>query len=188
MSIFLTETSTQHALLTKRKVFKDKDRIKSNTGKLTGFFNNDENPIHVEDDEAPAILEEDDAGETRLADIPAVGAGGTRKIVDGGDQDAIFVNSDDEETQRQPRRKRKKAAGKDEEEQTTDDKKKLALNTAYEGFNIYGRILCLIVKRKGVKQPATTTAGGPLTGSQMLENWVSTQAAQDPLAGVDDDG
>jgi len=71
-----------------------------------------------------------------------------------------------------------------------DDKKKLALNTSYDGFSIYGRILCLIVTRKGQnKGPSEKNAGldaPALGGSQMMEQWVSTQAAQENAI-LDDD-
>ena len=63
-----------------------------------------------------------------------------------------------------------------------DDKKKLALNTSYDGFSIYGRILCLVVKRKGKKsQPSGIVVGG----SQMMEHWVGTQALAE--GGLDED-
>jgi hypothetical protein len=70
------------------------------------------------------------------------------------------------------------------EAEVEDDKKKLALNTTYDGFSIYGRILCLIVKRKG-KKATQSALGAPAGGSQMMENWVSTQVAQE--AGLQDD-
>jgi hypothetical protein len=118
------------------------------------------------------------------------------------DNEALFVSSDDEvtfQTQRAAPLKRRKgtrqqkntrgsnedaetgsgneavAAVADEDEDEDDDKKKLALKTTYDGFSIYGRILCLIVKRKG-KKAAPGTVGG---GSQMMEEWVSTQVAQE---------
>lgn len=59
-------------------------------------------------------------------------------------------------------------------EEAGDDKKKLGLNTSYDGFSIYGRILCLVVKRRGARVP------GLASSQQMLENWVSTQAAAEP--------
>jgi hypothetical protein len=82
------------------------------------------------------------------------------------------VDRDDEEAAAEP------------EVEDEDDKKKLALNTTYDGFSIYGRILCLIVKRKG-KKAAQSTLGAPAGGSQMMETWVSTQVAQE--AGLQDD-
>lgn len=69
------------------------------------------------------------------------------------------------------------AAGK------TEQKKKLGLNTSYEGFSIYGRILCLVIKRRGARQQ-TGSNPAPVSSQQMLENWVSTQAAAEQ---VDDD-
>lgn len=103
-------------------------------------------------------------------------------------EDSIFVQSDDEEEGeddfqiQEPPSKRKRVMDAAEND-TTDDKKKLGIKTAYEGFSIYGRILCLIVKRRGVKKP---TAGGATSGSQMLENWVSTQAQNEAIPDEDD--
>ena len=69
-----------------------------------------------------------------------------------------------------------------------DNKKKMLLQTTYDGFSIYGRILCLIVNYK--KAPPRrgnanvnanssspgSTAAGKKAGQQMLEQWVSSQA------------
>ena len=49
---------------------------------------------------------------------------------DGGSDDAVFISS-----------------GEDDAD-AADEKKKLGLKTSYDGFQIYGRILCLVVKRK----------------------------------------
>jgi hypothetical protein len=56
-------------------------------------------------------------------------------------------------------------------EEEDDDKKKMALDTFYDGFSIYGRVLCLVVKRKDKK------GKGPagLTGGQaMMEEWITS--------------
>lgn len=60
-----------------------------------------------------------------------------------------------------------------------DDKKKLGLNTSYDGFSIYGRILCLVVKRRGARIKADEH--GTQSSQAMLENWVSTQAAAEQI-------
>jgi hypothetical protein len=70
----------------------------------------------------------------------------------------------------------------EQEDAEQDDKKKMGLNTSYDGFSIYGRILCLVVKRRGVRSNAG--GGAPASSQQMLENWVSTQAA----GPIEDDG
>jgi len=188
VSIYLTETSTTHTLLTKQKVFADKARLKSTSGKMgTGNFfgNKTDNPINVDDNEPPAVLLEEDAEETRLADIPEAPQPGTKR--GRVDDDAIDVSSDDGafEPAKKPAPKRKKVSDVQPQEVDSDDKKKMALNTNYEGFSIYGRVLCLIVKRNGVKK---ANGAGPASGSAMLENWVSTQANNDNIGDLDDDG
>ncbi|CUS09340.1 unnamed protein product [Tuber aestivum] len=79
------------------------------------------------------------------------------------------------------------ANGEDEPE----DKKKLPLRTEFEGFNIYSRILCLVVKRRGPinagRAPAASTPstarqmGSPNqksgSGNQIMENWIAMSQA-----------
>ena len=187
----MTDISTTHTLLTKQKAFADKARIESNSGKMgigNYFRNTTDNPIAVEDDEPPSILREESMDEPTLDDIPEAPQSGKKRGRTGDGDDAISLSSDDEafQTQRGPRAKRNKVKdGNEPPAADGDDKKKLAMSTAYEGFSIYGRILCLIVKRKGVKKAG---AGGTTTGSQMLENWVSTQANNENFGNMDDEG
>jgi hypothetical protein len=205
--MFLTEGLTRHSLITKQKQFTKKPKMQSTGNKLTGWLNNSENPIMLEDnDEAPEGLREEVEDEPALGDIPERAENGKRKMDhELVDDDPLFVSSDDEgtfQTQRVAPSKRRKATKRqanrvdrdDEEEEeeeeasaeaeVEDDKKKLALSTTYDGFSIYGRILCLIVKRKG-KKAAQGALGAPAGGSQMMEHWVSTQVAQE--AGLQDD-
>ena len=191
--IFLKDLSTRHSLLTKQKRFADKPRLKSTGSKLTGWLNNSENAIRIDEDERPpAILQEEDDHVIELHEIPEAATGSKRQvsIVDNG----LFVSSDEDDAfevqPKRPSKLRKRGTDKEtppEESENArndaDDKKKLALNTAYEGFSIYGRTLCLVVKRKGKKAVAEPHA--PMGGSQMMEQWVSTQAAQE--AGLDED-
>jgi hypothetical protein len=185
VSIFLTETSTTHAMLTKQKTFSEKPRLKSNNSRLTNYFNTSDNPIRLDEDEMPAILLQEDAEETRLADIPEAADGQSlRNKRRRGHGDSVFVQSDEdieqEEEEAAPRSKRKKV----KDAAADDDKKKMGIKTAYEGFSIYGRILCLIVKRRGVKKATT----GQAAGTQMLENWVSTQADNSAVLDDAEDG
>jgi hypothetical protein len=195
VTIFLTELSTRHSLLTKQKLFRDRPRLKSTGTRLTGWLNNSrENRIVIEDDErVPEILREEDEEVVELRDIPEAGANGKRKVANtvNDEDEALFVSSDDEEffqTQREAGRKRTKRTPNQSapasEDTTADDKKKLAMNTSYDGFSIYGRILCLVVKRKGKKAGPSA----PVGGSQMMEQWVSTQAAQEAGLDYDEDG
>lgn len=159
------------------------------------------------------MLQEADGDDAvKLHDIPEANGNTSKRRTQADDvDDALFVSSDDEEsfqTQRErrasKRRRPERVEATAEEaseqaggEQTSvdvdgeggeDDKKKLGLRTSYDGFSIYGRILCLLVKRKGGKtQAATTNTTGemPGSGSQMMEQWVSTQAVQE--GGLEDD-
>jgi len=189
VSIFLTETSTSHAMLTKQKTFSAKPKLESNASKLTEWMGgaNTDTAIRVEDgDEVPAVLLEEEAEDVALENIPDIdtaAATSRAKRTRGADDENehIFVQSEDDEEEEAAPRKKKKTKVKDADE---DDKKKLGINTAYEGFSIYGRILCLIVKRKGVKK----ATGGNAAGTQMLENWVSTQADNEGVLDDVEDG
>lgn len=154
VSIFLTEHSSRHSVLTKQKVFKDKRRITSNSGKLTDWLNakNSEQPLvsSVGPTELIVIREEEDDEPINLADVPEADGSGDQTM------DAVEEH---------------------------DQKKKLGLTTSYDGFSIYGRILCLVVKRRGVRHQAGSH-NTPVSSQQMLENWVSTQAQAEQ---VDDD-
>ena len=55
-------------------------------------------------------------------------------------------------------------------EEEADDKKKLAMQTTYDGFSIYGRVLCLVIKRKDKKGKNPIVNGG----QAMMEDWISS--------------
>ncbi|KAI1827514.1 hypothetical protein F4861DRAFT_536081 [Xylaria intraflava] len=86
--------------------------------------------------------------------------------------DDLFVQSPTSETRGPPPAKRGRLAtvvGGDDD----DDKKTLAMDISYEGFSIYGRVLCLVVKRRdgtiadsgGQGGNASTTAAGGRDGN-----------------------
>lgn len=200
VAIFLTEQSTRHSLLTKQKKFHDKKgRIKSNSGKLTGWLEKDAGsaPIDVDQDTAPITIREesDDEAAMGLEDYPEATTSTTttkssgrkrRRVIDDQPIEIEDTISDDEGFQTQSMPGGGQGLGEDQNEPAPedDDKKKLGLNTAYDGFSIYGRILCLVVKRKGVTNRATGASANQ-GGQQMLENWVSTQAAQETILEAD---
>ncbi|RDA91968.1 hypothetical protein CP533_1352 [Ophiocordyceps camponoti-saundersi (nom. inval.)] len=192
VSIFLTETSSRHSLLLKHKHFREKapERMRSNSTRLISETNRA--PIEVDDDDKqdtsePVVLQEDDDDdEVRLADIPVAPPPTRQKrdrstaLVDDdddedegdehadGDNTAIEVTSDAEE----PASKRRRRVGASDE--ADDDKKKLAMDVTYEGFAIYGRVLCLVVKRRSqqARSEATNKPGGQ--GQARMENWITS--------------
>ena len=151
--------------------------------------------IDEEHDTGPIVIreEEDDDETTDLADIPEAGGvtSDVRPVKRTGTQENLMHNSggsgdsdDSFHIEAVPAKKRCRQAQREVDDKASEDdeKKRLALNTSYEGFSIYGRILCLVVKRKGIR--AAGGAGAP-GSQQMMENWVSTQAAAEQN---DDDG
>ncbi|KAF2102385.1 hypothetical protein NA57DRAFT_63350 [Rhizodiscina lignyota] len=198
MSIFLTENSMRHSLLTKHKSFNEKRRITSNSNRLTGWLTSGSGdaPIDVdaEDNPSATIAREEEEEIVNLDDIPDAGLSttdtrGKRRRVP--DEESLFVDDASEassvgfQTQRTPPSKRTRTVEDDDNDEegdgALDDKKKMSVNTSYDGFSIYGRILCLVVKRRGAKAAAPS-------GQKMLESWVSTQAAQDAGVVEDDEG
>jgi hypothetical protein len=200
----LTELSSRHSVLTKQKIFKDKTRIQSNSAKLTNWLTTgtSDQPVVINEDttEPIVIREEEDDEPTNLADIPeaAVQQKQSRRTArskrsrETEEAEAFSDPSDSEGSdlfvpELTTKRSKTEAPTSNidqdgDKEPQEDDKKKLGLNTSYDGFGIYGRILCLVVKRRGVR--TSTGTGGAASSQAMLENWVSTQAVAEQL---DDD-
>lgn len=185
--------------MTKQKVFKDKPRIQSNSGKLTNWLTTGttDQPVVINELAAdPVVIEEDDEDAVKLADIPEAPKRSTRTKRSRGEAEKDASESDEEDlfVPETAASKRSKTGATpadaeviEDEDESQDDKKKLGLNTSYEGFSIYGRILCLVVKRRGVRN-AAGGAAAPVSSQQMLENWVSTQAAGQTADDDEDNG
>lgn len=172
--------------------------LRSNSDKLTGAGATSEEAIQVVDGGTdpgmPITLREDgDDDVVALKDIPLAEDDeedsvfermrsrpkrGRRGQLDGDedvDGDGLFVESEYEG----PLRKRVKEAAL-ADKATQDDKKKMAIDTLYDGFSIYGRVLCLVVKRRDVGKPKGRISGG----QAMMEEWItSTQ-----MPPIDEDG
>jgi len=181
VSIYLTETNVRHSILRKeRRAKSEKARLGTTTGRLTGTGTSEE-PVEVGGGDEPALVREEshEGKGVRLEDIPraedAVMDGSTRKDR-GESEEGLFLSEDSEdESQQGPSRKGKEKLGL-EQQGDADDKKKMALHTTYDGFSIYGRILCLVVTRKGTAK-GNELAGG--AGQAMMEDWIaSTQMAE----------
>ena len=141
-------------------------------------------PLEVADKDDITFIREESHGDTgiHMDEIPVAGEGpgdGSQRPQhdDGG---SLFVSdrSDDEAATGGSRRARviKEESVGLGSPAGEDDKKKMALNTTYDGFTIYGRILCLVVKRRGTAT-GKELAGG--AGQAMMEDWISsTQAAE----------
>ncbi|KAG6032597.1 hypothetical protein E4U40_006087 [Claviceps sp. LM458 group G5] len=183
VSMFLTETATRHSLLSKKKHFRDKGlpMMQSNSTKLIDETNHV--PVDVDgEQEIAAILREedsdDDGGNERLSEIPVARPKRRRGTTtsdhhteeSGGSDNAIDLDSDTE----RPATKRARipsALGEDASEGEEDDKKKLAMDVSYEGFAIYGRVLCLVVRRRENK---TQRLRQDAEGQANMDNWITS--------------
>ncbi|KAL8869967.1 MAG: hypothetical protein Q9174_003878 [Haloplaca sp. 1 TL-2023] len=189
VAVFLTEVTCRHSILHKEKRAKaEKPRLGNGSRRLTGE-GTQETPIEVGESGQPVVLREESQEEKMktLAEIPAAEDSGRGEpstndaslfLPDESDQhldDAIPAQ------RRSSRRGKKSPTGEDEHgDQDQDDKKKLAMSTLYDGFSIWGRILCLVVKRRGHAKGKELVGG---TGQAMMEEWIaSTQAAEGQMA------
>lgn len=144
-------------------------------------------------DAAPVLIREESDDETDLskfANASSQARPKRKRESAPDDEDALFVDDDDAVSQDghdeadtatersttaplsagRTRNRRGVAAGSgDADQDEKKDKKKM--RTLYEGFSIYGRILCLVVKRRGGRAIAAPS------GQQIMEQFVSTQAA-----------
>lgn len=182
--MFLMETDTRHSLLTKKKHFRERmpAPMQSNASRL--IRENGSPPTSLDDPEFQAIRVEDSDNEEvfNLAEIPSAEDShtGKRDRDDDGDEeytgasgrdatDAIDVEEDGLFVPPSKRR-RDGGLGSDSDEDDEDkDKKKLAMDVSYEGFAIYGRVLCLVVKKRQAK--ATGSGAG---GQAQMENWIAS--------------
>ncbi|KAG6119517.1 hypothetical protein E4U13_007573 [Claviceps humidiphila] len=183
VSMFLTETATRHSLLSKKKHFRDKGlpMMQSNSTKLIEETNHV--PVDVDgEQEIAAILRDEDSddggGNERLSEIPVARSKRRRDTTtsdlhteeSGGSDNAIDLDSDTE----RPVTKRARipsALGEDASEGEEDDKKKLAMDVSYEGFAIYGRVLCLVVRRRENK---TQRLRQDAEGQANMDNWITS--------------
>lgn len=122
---------------------------------------------------------------------------------EGQDGDDLFVGDEDDSdgsaAAPPPAKRRKDAARPAEHEAQRDDKKKLAMDIRYEGFSIYGRVLCLVVKKRGGPNTAgrnapakagrrTAQSAAPGGGQAVMENWITStqmpEVAPDDIPGA----
>lgn len=181
--MFLTETSSRHSILRKLKTAKaEKGRLGTKDGRLTGT---EDAPVEV-DEGAPGLMTEgSEHGESvRMADIPSAARDKAVNSAPFGkeeSQEGLFVSDDsdgaDVDAEETPSTTDKgKGHVGEEEDGKGGDKKKVGMGTTYDGFSIYGRILCLVVKRKGSAK-GKGVAGG--TGQAMMEEWIASTQMQD---------
>jgi hypothetical protein len=184
VSIFLTETSTRHSLLTKQKNFRDINTKKPKAGATSDTAIEVNEGPGVETD-VPTLSEDADDDMAGFHNIPAVEAidiekstnqrrrskrGRVTESDEDEDVDSLFVDHNDadeleDDTQSVENVAKSSRAARVEGH---GDDKKMAMNTSYDGFAIYGRVLCLVIKRR------ETGKGRQGAGQVMMEEWITS--------------
>lgn len=75
------------------------------------------------------------------------------------------ANSEDSDPEPPPKRRRQIAAAEER------DEKKVAFQTTYEGFNIWGWVLCLLVERIGDQAKKSADEGN---AQALMQEWISS--------------
>jgi hypothetical protein len=159
VALFLRESRTRHSLLTRHKTFEG-------TGDTTNI------PVIQSGGGSDKILVESDSeADTNLRDIPQANT----SDANGKRRREVDVQSPGE--QRTSKRQRETDSPLEDLNADGEDKK-LRFRTQYEGFNIYGWVLCLLVTRKGDKAKARPAASDA-SRQALMEEWISTQAQGD---------
>ncbi|KAK7962220.1 uncharacterized protein PG986_003045 [Apiospora aurea] len=200
VSIFLTETTTRHSLVTKHKHFHDTTQTKltSNSGRLVGATH--EAPLDVDMHAASGAItilrEESDDEDLQLDAVPLAPAsvtGGAATAAAASNRpkrarrDTADAEADDGEQQQGGDSVFEVIPSSDEDGDDADNeggpaRSKMAMDISYEGFSIYGRVLCLVVKRRDQSNATGSGGGGAIGkgkqggGTAMMENFIiSTQ-------------
>ncbi|TLS29594.1 hypothetical protein PpBr36_00661 [Pyricularia pennisetigena] len=121
---------------------------------------------------------------------------------DDNDNDFEIVDSDDEDSElvSEPSRPTRSKRVRQPAAETDEKKKKLAMDITYNSFAIYGRVLCLVVKKRGAannsNQSAAAAASGHgkaaaassrAAGQARMENWIASTQIM-PAADQGDEG
>ena len=176
VSVFLTETSSRHAILRKEKRIKaEKSRLGILDGSLVGAGTQSA-PVEIADP-GPSVMLRENSGDEKpvnLKDIPEASSD-TQVHDEQSQHEARLEVSDGSENgdlDVGPRRQQiEKGAIAEHTEEEDNDKKKVGFNTSYDGFSIHGRILCLVVKRRGLAR-GRDSAGG--AGQAVMEEWIAS--------------
>ncbi|KAL4820583.1 hypothetical protein BDW67DRAFT_180959 [Aspergillus spinulosporus] len=149
VTVFLRESRTRHSLLTRHKDFEQPRSKRNRTQPCEDNGGQLDNGILVESDSESGV---------NMDAIPQAG-------------------SEEEDNATEGQRAKRKRDEQLQEPYEGEDKK-MRFRTNYEGFNIHGWMLCLLVTRKGNKEKARVEAAEPKRQA-LMEEWISTQAQGD---------
>jgi hypothetical protein len=196
VSIFLTDVSTRHSLLTKQKAFGEPGRAALHSSPSA------DSPVIIREESiepdtfegtaaapSPQVFETADIDDREVSRSQSEQNCSQRKgkrdledpkLTESFAESSSSSSSDAPAPQIPLQKRRRLNAASAVATKTrgdTADDKKLALHMSYDGFSIYGRILCLVVKRKS----STRARVGPTVasaGQAMMEDWIAATQIQ----------
>lgn len=186
VTVFLTEVSSRHAILRKdKKIGVDRNWVGIRSEESTGAGTKDV-PVELGDGGSDVLREESQDQEmVNLRDIPMATTNNngttTLRQKSKSNEEPLFLSNPSEDAGFESLSdSRSKTINPESTSsispENEDDKKKLSLSTIYDGFSIYGRILCLVVKRRGGRKGKGL---GGASGQAMMEEWIaSTQMGE----------
>ncbi|EEH44923.1 uncharacterized protein PADG_08565 [Paracoccidioides brasiliensis Pb18] len=187
VSIFLRDGGTSHSIVTKDKSFNNQtSKVQSNSNELIGM-EHARIPIAYGPVSVPSIIPEGESESTiNLQDIPtAIPSTSNIEGIQSSNQhrqcqrnrtETSYDRGNISDSQDTRVAKRKKASTEPSSD-IIEDGKKLGLTTRYRGFTIRGKILCLLITRKGDR--ARQKLDSASASQALMEKWISTQAPQD---------
>jgi hypothetical protein len=181
-AVFLTESSARHSVMVKTREFKDAgaEGLRSNSSRMLGAEDGEEpEEVGLHDvptlDDASGVVELSEDDDDQVAQ-PVQAPDAQLAISDTDTPD----NNGDARRSKRPRATTRPGTTSPHEPRAAkrprgaDDEKKMAADTTYEGFAIYGWALCVVVKRRDGR---ARDAGAGRRGA-MMEDWIaSTQGA-----------
>ncbi|KAJ5492631.1 hypothetical protein N7539_001377 [Penicillium diatomitis] len=155
VAIFLRESRTRHALLTRNKIFETPDKKTNKSLKDEPADETMDGAVGLDPTtEAPVVVDSDEGeAEIDLRDIPEA----CDENAHNGSA-SIFMGQRDDASREGP----------------ATDEKKMRFSTQYESFNITGWVLCLLITRKGDRGQSRVVATP--TKQPLMEEWISSQA------------
>lgn len=166
----------RHSLLTKNRVLQQLDETDMHSGSIHLTGDTLGNAVRI-DDETEATIRVEVESDSGISDSVMVLQETSGDVSDDG---GLFI--DDSCTRAKRRRSSSTSRSISELSQSVDglskrqkrapvvdDKKKILLKTTYEGFSIYGKVLCLIVKKR-----ENTSQSSARDGHATMRDWITS--------------
>lgn len=133
-----------------------------------------DNPVDVD---VPVLQEHESDDDVQISDIPAAPSARVSNRARNRQDDEFDASEDETGSAFEVDSEAEEPTHTRLREDNADDKKKMDMDVSYEGFSIYGRVLCLVVRKRDnpkKKTPGKPTSGVQPAGQAKMENWITS--------------